>query len=172
MRESANPVKFFAALLWADEAARDGAVARLREFRGDVDFEGADHEFDSTDYYAREMGSTLWRRLVSFARLAPPEDLVDAKVQGMALEDAFRRQDRRRVNIDVGYVDLDKVVLGSTKYQGQKIHLGRGVYADPVCRYRKGHYGTFEWTFPDFRDGRYEKELLEIRRLYKAQLRG
>jgi hypothetical protein len=54
---------------------------------------------------------------------------------------------------------------------GQKIYLGEGVWADMVARYRQGRYQPFEWTFPDFRDGRYDRELNTIRRTYLGQLR-
>jgi hypothetical protein len=46
------------------------------------------------------------------------------------------------------------------------------VYADLIARYRAGRYQPFEWTFPDFRDGRYDQELSTIRRTYLAQLRN
>jgi hypothetical protein len=41
-----------------------------------------------------------------------------------------------------------------------------------ILRYRDGKYRPFEWTFPDFRDGRYDLELNAIRRIYMAQLKS
>jgi hypothetical protein len=77
----------------------------------------------------------------------------------------------QRVNLDSGYLDHNKIVLASAKGLGQKIDIAQGIYADLVARYRQGHYQPFEWSFPDFKDGRYDSELAEIRRRYLQQLR-
>ena len=58
------------------------------------------------------------------------------------------------------------------KYGGQKIYLGAGIYADLIARYEGGRYRPFAWTFPDFRDGRYDPELAALRQSYKVQLRA
>ena len=166
-----EPVKFFAAILWKGEGALDRSLARIRETWGGIDHEGPDHPFDATDYYEREMGPDLKRRIVSFVPILPPESLVEVKLAAMAIEEELRGPSGRRINLDVGYMDVHKVVLGSVKYAAQKIHLGKGVHADIVCRYSKGAFHSFEWSFPDFKDGRYEEELLRIRELYKVQLR-
>ena len=78
---------------------------------------------------------------------------------------------RRTVNLDIGYLDIHKIVLASGKYDAQKVHLGRGVYADIVCRYSGGGFQPYEWTFPDFRERLYDADFREIRRRYKRQLR-
>ena len=82
------------------------------------------------------------------------------------------RPDARTVNCDAGYLDHNKVVLASAKEAGQKVYLDKGIYADLAGRYKNGAYRPFEWSFPDFKDGRYDKELLAIRALYLKQLRA
>jgi hypothetical protein len=166
------PVQLFAALLWADEEALRAAGRKLEGLWGPVDHAGQDHPFDVTEYYEREMGPGLKRRLVAYERLVQPEALVEAKLAANAVEAELRGAHGRRVNIDAGYLDHAKVVLASMKYAGQKIHLGRGVYADMVLRFRDGKYRPFEWTFPDFRDGRFDADLAAMRATYLAQLRG
>ena len=166
-----DPVKLFVAELWQDSEALDAAFARMREHWGGTDFEGADHPFDLTDYYLSEMGADLKRKLVSFQTLISPASIVDVKLTACAIEKSLCGPRGRRVNLDVGYIDVQKVVLASIKYGGPKVYLDRGVYADMVCRYSKGRFHPYEWSFADFRDGRYEGELLEIRARYKAGLR-
>jgi hypothetical protein len=164
-----EPVKFFVAVLWADEAALAAACDSLIERWGEFDCVGPDRPFDATSYYEPEMGAALFRRLISFAHLVPPEEIRAAKLATNRIEDALASEHRRRVNLDIGYLDHNKIVLASLKPAGQKIHLGDGVYADLVARWRGGRYQPFEWTFPDFRNGRYDEELAQMRRLYLQQ---
>ena len=169
--QAATPVKLLVAILWTGEAALRAALEELHAEWGEIDFTGADRPFDRTDYYLDEMGADLLRRLVSFADLVPPESIRTAKLRCNEIEDRMSAERRRRVNLDIGYLDHNKIVLASVKYAGQKIHLGDGVYADLVARYKDGRYQPFEWTFPDFRDGRYDGELAQIREQYLRQLR-
>jgi Domain of unknown function (DUF4416) len=166
-----DPVKLLVAVLWAEPAARDAAVARMIDCWGETDFTGPDRPFDMTTYYIPEMGQTLYRRLVAFAELVAPESIREAKLRCNAIETELAQQGRRTVNLDIGYLDHNKLVLASAKNAGQKIHLGGGIYADLIARYRGGRYVPFEWTFPDFRDGRYDDELAAIRGRYLEQLR-
>ena len=167
----ADPVKLFVAVLHAPSAPLQEAMEDLCSHWGKIDFTGADHPFDMTDYYEPEMGANLSRRLVSFLRLVPPDSLCSAKHICNEIEDRFAGAKGRLVNLDIGYLDHNKIVLASFKGAGQKIYLTDGVWADMVARYRGGRYCPFEWTFPDFRDGRYDRELLQIRQIYLKQLR-
>jgi hypothetical protein len=49
--------------------------------------------------------------------------------------------------------------------------LDQGIYADLAGRYKNGRYQPFEWSFPDFKDGRYDEELGAMRSLYLAQMK-
>jgi hypothetical protein len=165
-------VKYFVAALWADAAALPEALARLCERFGAIDFEGPDHAFDLTDYYTPEMGAGLIRRLVAFEPLASPENLAASKHACIGIEAALASPRGRRVNLDVGYLDHNKIVLASVKAAGQKIYLSDGIYADLVARYAQGRYQPFAWTFPDFKDGRYDAELSALRARYLEQVKS
>ncbi len=167
-----EPVKLLVAILWSDLKILHQALAQMQERWGTIDFNGPDRPFDVTDYYQAEMGVDIRRRLVSFSELIAPEDIVAAKLSCNDLEGELSPQHCRRVNLDAGYLDHSKFVLASCKFAGQKIHLGKGVYADLMARYQAGRYQPFEWTFPDFRDGRYDDELNHIRLTYLGQLRS
>jgi len=167
----APPVKWFAALLHADEGLLEEAIVLLAETFGPIDFRSDPFPFTSTDYYRSEMGAPLFRRFVSFYPLASPERLADVKLRSTAIEDRLAVAGRRKVNIDTGYLDFDKVVLASAKYNGDKIYIGRGIWADLTLRYVKGEFVPYPWSFPDFKMGLYNPTLLRIRTLYKKQLK-
>jgi hypothetical protein len=168
---AADPVKLIVAALWAPSGPLPDALESLCSHWGKIDYSGEDHPFDMTDYYQPEMGGNLNRRILSFLRPVPPDSLKAAKNICNQIEDRLAGGKGRLVNLDIGYLDHNKIVLASFKGAGQKIYLGDGVWADLVARYRKGRYNPFEWTFPDFRDGRYDRELLEIRRIYLEQIK-
>ncbi len=169
--QRADPVKLVVPALWADRDAFERARDAMVDSWGAVDFEGVDHAFDVTGFYEPEMGRDLQRRLLAFERLIAPETLPALKLEANRIEDELAAGGRRVVNLDVGYLDHHKLVLASAKPAGQKIYLGDGIWADIMFRYRGGRLEPFEWTFPDFRDGRYESELLSIRARYLDQLR-
>ena len=169
--QSVDPVKLLVAILWARSEPLSAAIEYLESNWGEIDFSGDDHPFDVTGYYETEMGNDLHRRIVSFLNPVSPDCLISAKHKCNEVEDILADERGRRVNLDIGYLDHNKIVLASFKGAGQKIYLGDGVWADLVGRYRQGRYAPFEWTFPDFRDGRYDAELRQIRQIYLAQLR-
>ena len=164
-------VKYFIAVLFKDRAYLDKAREMFFVFWGRTDFEGADHPFDVTDYYEPEMGAPLFRRIFAFEKLYGPTLLVDMKLACNDIEDRLAAGGKRTVNCDAGYLDHNKVLLASAKEAGQKIYLDKGIYADLAGRYKDGKYRPFEWSFPDFKDGRYDTELCAIRALYMEQKR-
>ena len=166
-----QPVKYFTAILFQTPNALAAGKQELAARWGRFDFAGKDHPFDMSDYYEPEMGTPLYRRLVAFERVMLPTELVDMKLRCNQIEETLAIGGKRIVNLDAGYLDHNKLVLASAKGFGQKIYLDKGIYADFVGRYKKGRYQPFDWTFPDFKDGRYDSELLAIRQIYLQQMR-
>lgn len=168
-----EPVKLFAAILYSDNRVLDKARAALFELYGPEDYVSPPVPFDHTDFYTPEMGGGLSRIFIAWRDLVHPGGLAGAKLSADRIEKELAGPDGRRcVNIDPGTLDYQKVVLASFKYMGQKIYLDQGVWADLTLYYRKGGWAKFEWTFPDFKLGLYDKTLLEIRRIYKQQMIG
>ena len=168
---STNPVKLFAAVLFPDEAWLERAAECLSGLFGAIDRRGTAAPFDHTAYYEAEMGPGLRRVILGFDRLIQPEDIVSAKHSARDLEFQLAANGKRRVNLDVGYLDPFKITLASFKGRGNKVYLGRDVWLDMQLYFERGKLHPLPWTFPDFRAGRYDADLLAVRARYREQLR-
>jgi len=165
-------VKFFVITLHRDPEIVQTALTSLQQEFGKADFVSEDFPFEVTSYYENEMGANLMRRICSFERLITPDLIAEAKRFTNNLEEQFRSEKGRQINLDPGYLDYYKVVLASTKYGGQKIYLANGIYADMTLVMYKGKWESFDWSFPDFRSGLYAQVLSRIRDLYKTQVKA
>lgn len=165
-------VKRIAGLIAADRALVDRAIEDLEGVFGPKDWKSPLLAFDRTRYYDREMGSPLVRRFVTFERLMRPEALVRDKLETNRLEDRYRRGGKRTVNVDPGYIALERLVLATGKNYTHRIYLSCGVYADLTLVYHKQGFRTLPWTYPDYADPGAVEMFNELRRRYKLQLRG
>jgi hypothetical protein len=165
------PVKLIVAALYSDENILLTARERLVQKFGLIDLISPLFDFEVTMYYVPEMGSPQRRLFYSFEKLIAPDELARAKLATNAIEDELAINGQRKVNLDPGYLDTDKFVLASAKYNGQKIYLADGIWADLTLHYEKGHFSAYPWSFPDFRSDEYEKTFLRIREVYKGQLK-
>ena len=112
----ADPVKLVVGLIYREERVFESVSGVLVKEYGEIDLETPPFPFDMTDYYCEEMGSPLFRRFCSFARLIDPGCLVDVKLGCREVEEQFSTEGKRRVNLDPGYLDFGKFLY--------KEHLG------------------------------------------------
>ena len=54
----------------------------------------------------------------------------------------------RRVNLDVGYICLAKLVLASTKDHAHRIYLSDGIYAEITLRFHRKNISTLGVELP------------------------
>ncbi len=168
----ADHVKLIASLFSQDKSLLDEVVPRLEEMFSGVDWISPEILFDRTRYYEREMGWPLHRRFISFKELIPPEALVDVKIRTNGVEDHYRTEGKRRINIDPGYLAMERLVLATGKNYTHRIYLSRGIYGDLTLVFRKGGFCPLEWTYPDYADKVVVGFFNQLRERYKQQLRG
>ena len=166
-----TPVKLICGVLYSDESLCERALGLLAERYGHIDCRSPLFPFTITDYYTAEMGTPIWRLFCACEPLIDPGRLARIKLACNAAEAELAEGGRRRLNLDPGYMDYDKVVLASAKYKPHKIYLDLGIYADATLHYEKGRYHPAPYAFPDFRSGEYNETFLAIRARYKGQLR-
>lgn len=165
------PVKLICGVLYSNEGLVQQAAERMTTRFGNIDFKSPIFAFDTTDYYEAEMGTSICRQFWTFLKLINPKELAPIKIACNEIEMELARGGNRTVNLDPGYMDYDKFVLASAKYNAHKIYLDSGIYADLTLRYEKGRYKPSDYAFPDFKSGQYDETFLHIRARFKGQLR-
>jgi len=166
-----RPAKLIVGFFLAQQALAETVGHHLEELFGPVDLVSPWLPFDFTDYYEKEMGRPLYRRLLAFRHLIDQERLPDIKHQTNAIESAFSREARREVNIDPGYLLLERLVLATGKNFSHRIYLRRGIYADLTLIYRKERFESLPWTYPDYTDPRLQEFLFKVRKQYAFDLK-
>ena len=177
MAEAQNPepVRFFTAVLAADARCLEAAGRLVGERWGAPDLVSPRYPFNHTDYYAAQAGPRIIRAFFSFPGGFARELLPARKNESNAMEKelAAALADTglpRPVNLDPGYLTLEKIVLASCKNFVHRIYLGQGVYGEVTLIYRKGRFTPTPWTFPDYLSGVYDEYFLEVRRALAREL--
>ena len=166
-----DPVKLAVSILAADRGLAAEVIKDLSGHFGKADFISEWLDFHYTDYYEREMGPGLARRLITFEDLVRPESLPDIKKITNGIEDRCREDGRRKVNIDPGYLNRCHFILATGKPYAHRPYLRDGVYADVTLVYRAGSFQSLEWTYPDYAGETLAGLLGMIREKYLLQLR-
>ncbi len=145
-----EPVKLIIGLI-GKEIFFDPAKEILAQKFGLIDFESQVLAFNFTDYYETEMGPQLKRKFFSFKQKIAPEALLRVKLfTNKTEQEFFRKEGRRQLNIDPGYLTLAKLVLATTKNQQHRLYLGQGIFAEVTLRYRDKTFSKWDWTYRDY----------------------
>ena len=145
-----DPAQLFMSIFAPGDDLIQAARKRLEEVLGPVEEESPLLPFDKTRYYAPEFGEHLVRRFFFFERLIPQELIVPIKHLAWKIEKEFSVAGKRRVNIDPGYLLLERLVLVTFKNFSHRIYLGAGVYGEVTLVFRKGKFESLPWTYPDY----------------------
>jgi len=165
------PVKYFSGVILSRSRTLDDCLPAIERTFGPVDFKSAAMDFCRySNYYNAEMGDGLVRHFIAFRNLGDRTRLPEIKQKAMALEQELAVDGKRTVNLDPGYMTLGQLFLASTKDNFFRIYLADGIFAEVTLYYKAGKYLNFPYTYPDYADEPYHRVMLEIRKLYKAQL--
>jgi hypothetical protein len=147
-------------------------AADLTALFGAIDMVSPWFDFTYTHYYAPEMGTPLFRRVLVFKELIRQRDLADIKQQTNYVEHRYGCDDRRSVNIDPGYLLRERFVLATGKNFSHRIYIGKGIYADLTLIYRNGIFEPLAWTYPDYAGQPMRDYLEQVRRKYVEDLKA
>ena len=168
----AEDVKLISSLFSSQESLIEKGIQELEQLFGRTDWVSPRLFFDRTRYYEREMGWPLHRRFISFRELVRPEDIPGIKLKTNDIENRHTQDGKRILNIDPGYVALERLVLATGKNYIHRIHLSKGIYADLTLIFHKGSFRTLDWTYRDYADPEVIGYFNTIREGYRKQVRG
>ena len=168
---SPNPAKLVIGFFLKEKDDSLKVAKALSDRFGAVDMASSWLPFEFTDYYEPEMGKPLLRRMLTFKRLIGQDELAAIKTATNDLEQDFFRDGKRRVNLDPGYLLLERFVLATGKNYAHRIYIGRRIYADLTLIYAQGGYRELPWTYPDYSDLRMLSFLERVRKKYASDLK-
>jgi hypothetical protein len=165
-----EPVKLIVGMISQRETLFSLAEEAMRALWGEIDLASEVLIFDQTTYYAKSMGDSLLRKLVSFEKLIDPGALAKIKHQSNELEEKLAKhpegkklQVKRPINLDPGYIEPSKLVLASTKNYSHRIYIGESMYAETTLHFHKGRWQAWPFTYPDYGSGLYDPFLNQAR---------
>ncbi|MBI5048356.1 MAG: DUF4416 family protein [Deltaproteobacteria bacterium] len=168
-----NLVKLIVSLITGVSGIVKPVLKKLEDKFGNIDFLSGRLGFNHTDYYKDEMGEVLFRKIASFEKLIKPDELAYIKLFTNSIENEHLKEDEKRIiNIDPGYVSMEKMVLASCKNFSHRIYLKNGVHADLTLIYKAEGFQPLEWTFPDYAEDGMRKLLKNVRQRYMHQLQN
>ena len=167
-----KPVKLVMSFLCSRESDFASAFSEADRRYGPVDLVSEPLPFRFTDYYEREMGRDLWRRMVGFEPLISPEQMVPLKLWANGVETRnLNEGGGRRVNIDPGYLAGSKFVLVTGKDYSHRLYLGEGIYGEVTLMVQQGGFAPLPWTYPDYGSQPLLGILDSLRKRYLWQLK-
>lgn len=170
-----KPVKLIIGIIATDADACEKAANALQQKFGKIDLLSEIWQFDNTNYYIDELGDSPVRQFVAIEKLIDPGEIADIKHATNKMEEELAQtldcNLPRPVNLDPGYIETSKLVLATTKNFSHRVYIGQNMWAEVTLMYIKGRWKGFEFTFPDYKSGKYDKFLSKVREKLYNQLK-
>ena len=168
-----DPAKLVAGCILNDKALIEDVFTLLEEEFGPVDMISRWLDFAYTDYYYKEMGTPLFRKVFVFKNLIAQDELALIKEKTNEIEKRFSRAGKRLVNVDPGYLVSSRFILATGKEYSHRIYIGRKIYADLTLMYsKKSGFKTLDWTYPDYASKAMISFLSKVRDKYLLDLKA
>jgi len=176
-----KPAKLIISMITSDKCLFSLYKEELIKRFGEVDIESNTQPFNFTDYYEKEFGKNLIQKLFTFSTLIRQDGLAKIKIITNSLENNIIVIDKnikknithhkRKINLDPGYITLNKYILASTKNGPSRIYINQGIYAEITLRFINKSFVPCEYTYPNYKTNEYINFLNSVRLKYKLQLR-
>ena len=140
------------ALMWKNEENLKIVENHLQKFYGKFIKETNPFKLPYSKYYIKEMGSPLYKKFVATDYITEQTNLANIKKHCMFIEDKYRNQGKRTVNIDPIFLDMEKVLVATKKYRGNRIQIDKDLYLEIELWFHNGSFQPFLWTYLDYKE--------------------
>lgn len=123
----------------------------------------------SLSYYSKEMGENIKRVLLWADGAYPRGELVEGKLWADSFEQETSVEGARVVNIDIGIILKEQMLLSTSKPYSHRIFLRDGVWAELNYIFENKTYRSLPWTYPDYQC---EQKVALFNSLRQSLLRG
>ncbi|MCX7944489.1 MAG: DUF4416 family protein [Deltaproteobacteria bacterium] len=166
-----SDVALIVSILYTDDLMFEAATKELyREFGKGIVLNFS-AKFDFTNYYDEELGSPIFRRFWRSESLFKRELLAEVKLKTNDIESRFSIHNKRRFNLDPGFLSAENFVLATTKNYTHRIYLRAGIFADLTLIYKGREFKPLDWTYPDYASQEIRELLKSEREIYLKRLR-
>lgn len=166
-----EPEKLIIGIIYSDKDIFDRALQKLTDKFGPTD--GVCEEFsfsrEFSTYYDEEIGGEGLRRIYSFERLVDPALQADIKEFTNSLEAEFSEGEKRKINLDPGFINHGRLMLPTTKATGFRVPLKNGIHTELTLFWSRGAWQKFPWTYRDYQSERVQSFLVGVRKKYLLQ---
>ena len=168
-----KPVKLIVSILYKDESFLIEAETFLVREYGAKEHLEAVFPFNFTDYYEKEFGEDLKRKVICFRKLVNLEASGEIKVFTNKIEDKLTKEkNKRAVNIDPGYVTEAKLVLFTTKDYSHRIYLGDKIFAEVTLHFQNNSFRSWPWSYPDYASKEMVEYFNKVRKVYMDDIKN
>ena len=142
---------FFSILYRSDLFTKEAIIHKIHETLS-IDLEFSHPHFPMKEYYSKEMGSVENLKRIFFVstKLLDRKNLVDLKIWATSFEKDHLIEKNRSINLDVGFISLEQVILATGKPYYHRVYLDHGVYANLELFQNEDEFKVFPWTYPDY----------------------
>ena len=128
-------------------------------------------DFSYSNYYSKEMGDNLKKKIIVFDKMIARDYLVKVKKITDKIEINLSENDRRNINLDPAILTLENFILATNKNFTHRIFLSENVFADLTLIYKKSEgYTSLPWTYSDYSSEHIKNFLNDTRKIFYDRL--
>lgn len=138
--------------MWKEKNKLKTVERHLQEFYGNFIKETNAFSLPYSRYYIEEMGNPLYKKFVATSFIIKQTNLANIKKHCMFIENKYKINGNRTVNIDPILLDSEKVLVATKKYRGNRIQIDENLFLELELWFHNGSFQPFLWTYLDYKE--------------------